>query len=160
MFWNINLLVKFRKWFASFVFISRIWRCQRRNRNLKMPKEKSEFEDAKGEIRIWRCQRRNQNWNQKNRQYNGQEKRTKRQTTIYTPLHRKLKMEQHESHCKPVVNSDVPEGWAAPPPTSDTRRVTLVTSPVIIHEWGQDRNVFKINGIIRGHLGHRYSVTV
>jgi len=35
----------------------------------------------------------------KNRQHNGQKKeKTKKQTTIYKTLHRKLKIEQHEPH--------------------------------------------------------------
>ena len=34
----------------------------------------------------------------KDRQHNGQRKRTKEQTTIYKTLHRKLKIEQHEPH--------------------------------------------------------------
>jgi len=29
---------------------------------------------------------------------------------IYKTLHRKLKIEQHESHHKPGMNSDAPEG--------------------------------------------------
>ena len=31
--------------------------------------------------------------------------------------------------------------------TSDTRRVNLVTNPVISHEWGKDREVFTTSGI-------------
>ena len=30
--------------------------------------------------------------------------------------------------------------------TSDTRRVNLVTNPVISHEWGKDREVFTTSG--------------
>jgi len=37
-------------------------------------------------------------------------KRTKGQTTIYKTLHRKLKIEQHEPHKKPGVNSAPHEG--------------------------------------------------
>jgi len=32
------------------------------------------------------------------------------QTTIYKILHRKLKIEQHESHLQPWVNPGAPEG--------------------------------------------------
>ena len=45
------------------------------------------FEDTKGVIRICKS---------KDRQHNGQKK--KGQTTIYKTLHKKLKIEQHESH--------------------------------------------------------------
>jgi hypothetical protein len=40
--------------------------------------------------------------------------------------------------------------------TSDTRRVNLVTNPVISHECRMDREVEHI----RSHLRHRYSITV
>ena len=36
----------------------------------------------------------------------------KRETTIYKALHRKLKIELHESNLKPVVNSGTLEGLA------------------------------------------------
>jgi DNA-dependent RNA polymerase auxiliary subunit epsilon len=39
-----------------------------------------------------------------------EEKRTKGQTIIYKILHRKLKIEQHESHYKPGVNPGDQEG--------------------------------------------------
>jgi hypothetical protein len=44
--------------------------------------------------------------------------------------------------------------------TSCTRRVNLVTHPVISHKWGKDREVFRQVERIRGHLWHIYSVTV
>jgi hypothetical protein len=40
--------------------------------------------------------------------------------------------------------------------TSDICRVTLVTNPMISHEWGKNRKVEHICG----HLWHRYFVTV
>jgi hypothetical protein len=40
--------------------------------------------------------------------------------------------------------------------TSGTRRVNLVTNPVISREWGKDREVEHI----RGHLWQRYSIAV
>jgi len=43
-------------------------------------------------------------------------KRKKGQTTIYKTLHIKLKIEQHEPHKKPFVNSGAPEGLAVPAP--------------------------------------------
>ena len=41
-------------------------------------------------------------------------KRTKGQTTIYKTLHKKLKIDQHEPHQKPGMNSSAPEGQAVP----------------------------------------------
>ena len=41
--------------------------------------------------------------------------------------------------------------------TSDTRRFTLVTNPVISHEWGKDRIVITTNGTYPGSF--EYSVT-
>ena len=43
--------------------------------------------------------------------------------------------------------------------TSDTRRVNLITNPVISREWGKDREVLTTMEHIRGHLWHRYSKT-
>ena len=72
-------------------------------------------------------------------------KRTKGQTAIYKTLHRKLK--QCESHqkiggqlweCSERVNRSCS--------TSGTRRVTLVTNPMISHERGTDREVFAPSG--------------
>jgi hypothetical protein len=44
--------------------------------------------------------------------------------------------------------------------TSDTRCVNLVTNPVISREWGKDRKCLRQVEHIRGHLWHRYSITV
>jgi hypothetical protein len=41
-------------------------------------------------------------------------KRTKRQTTIYKTLHRKLKIKQYKAHYKQGVNSGAPEWLAVP----------------------------------------------
>jgi hypothetical protein len=38
------------------------------------------------------------------------EKDTEGQTMIYKTLHRKLKIEQHEPHWKPMMDSGAPEG--------------------------------------------------
>ena len=45
--------------------------------------------------------------NSKDRQYNGQKKKDK-WTMIYITLHRNIKIEQHEPHSKPDVNSGPP----------------------------------------------------
>jgi len=39
----------------------------------------------------------------------GKRKRTKGQTAIYKTLHRQLKIEQHEPHGKPGMNSRAPK---------------------------------------------------
>jgi len=64
------------------------------------------FEDTKGVIRSCKL---------KDRQHNDQTKtKIKRQTTIYKILHRKIKIEQHESQQQSVVNSCTLEGKAVP----------------------------------------------
>ena len=55
----------------------------------EFPKMRKVFEDTKGVIKSRKY---------KDRHYNGQKKRTTGQTMIYKTLHRKLKIEQHESH--------------------------------------------------------------
>ena len=77
---------------------------------------KEEFEDTKGVIRI--------RISKKNRQHNGQKKKYKRTNNDLQNIHIKLKIEQHEPHKKPEVNSGAPEGLAVP--------ATLVTPVVII----------------------------
>jgi len=51
-------------------------------------KRKEKFEDTKGVLRFRKSE--------KDRQHNGQKKKSKWTTTIYKTLHRKLKIEQHE----------------------------------------------------------------
>jgi len=46
----------------------------------------------------------------KGRQHNDQKKKDKRPKKIYKTFHRKLKIEQHEPHYKPGMNSGSPEG--------------------------------------------------
>ena len=46
----------------------------------------------------------------KDRQYNSQKIRTKRQTTIYKKIHSKTKDRATRIHLKPGVNSGAPEG--------------------------------------------------
>jgi hypothetical protein len=65
-------------------------------------------------------------------------------TMKYKTQHRKLKSEQHEPNynrsglrCSGKVNSSCS--------TSDTRHITIVTYPVIIHEWGKDRIAITAN---------------
>jgi hypothetical protein len=84
----------------------------------------------------------------------------KGQTMIYISLHRKHKIEQHEFHYKPDVNSGGPKKERSFCFTSDTSRVTLVTKPVIRYEWGKDRLWLRQTEHIHGHFWRIYSVTV
>jgi hypothetical protein len=70
-----------------------------------------QFEDTKGVIRTRKSN--------KGRRYNG-----KGQTLIYKTLHRKLRIEQHETHKNPGKTCSI----------CDIRRVTLVTNQVTSHE--------------------------
>ena len=70
-----------------------------------------QFEDTKGGIRIRKSN--------KGRRCNG-----KGQTLIYKTLHRKLRIEQHETQKKPGKTCSI----------CDIRRVTLVTNQVTSHE--------------------------
>jgi hypothetical protein len=99
-----------------------------------------EFEDTKGVIRIPKS---------KNRQHNGQKKQYKKTNSDLQNIHIKLKIE-YELKCSGRVSSS----WS----TSGTRRVNLVTNPVISHEWGKDREVFTRSGTY--HLWYRYSIAV
>jgi hypothetical protein len=46
------------------------------------------------------------------------------------------------------------------PLASRTGHVNLVTYPLICHKWGKDREVVRQVEHTRGHLRHRYSITV
>jgi hypothetical protein len=96
-----------------------------------------EFEDTKGIIRIRKSKR--------NRRYNVQKKKYKRTNNDLQNIHKKLKIEKHEQlktwgelRCSRKVGSSCS--------TSDSRRVNLVTNPVISYEWGKDREVFTTSG--------------
>ena len=53
----------------------------------------------------------------------------------------------------PTNTGNVSSSWS----TSETRRVNLVTNPVINHERGKDREVEPIVGV---HLWHRYAIAI
>ena len=63
---------------------------------------KEEFEGTKRVIRICKSK--------KNRQHNGQKEKDKRTNNNLQNIHIKLKIEKHEAHYKPGVNSCAPEG--------------------------------------------------
>jgi hypothetical protein len=81
----------------------------------------------------------------KNRQHNGQEKiqKDKQRSTKHTHktkdrVTRAPLKTGGEFKCSGRINSSCP--------TSGTRRVNIVTHPVISHEWGKDREVFMTKG--------------
>ena len=97
---------------------------------------KEVFEETKGVIRIRKST---------DKQRNGQRETTKGQTTIYknyTESKRSNNTDptknRGELRCSGRINSS----WS----TSGTRRVALVTNPVISHEWGNDREVLTTSG--------------
>ena len=102
----------------------------------------------KWERRVWRYQRGNQiirnRISKKNRQHNGQKKKYKQRSTKHTHkakdrVTRTPLKTGGELRCSGRVNSSCS--------ASDTRRVNLVTNPVISHERGKDREVFTRSGI-------------
>jgi hypothetical protein len=98
-------------------------------------------EDTKGVIRIRKS---------KNGQYNGQKKKNKQWSTKHT---HKTKDRVTRTPLKPGVNSFKCSGRVSSScSTSGTRRVNLVTNPVISHEWGKDREMFTTSEHIHGHL--------
>lgn len=50
----------------------------------------------------------------------------------------KIKNRATLTSLKTGMNSGAQEGWEVPVPTCGTRRVALVTNPVVNHEWGND----------------------
>ena len=88
-------------------------------KNLKIPKGESEPVNGRTDNTIT-------NW-----------KRTKGQTTIHKATQWKLKIEWHEPHSETVSSSCSISG---------THRVTLVTIPIISHEWGRHIKVFATSG--------------
>jgi hypothetical protein len=89
-----------------------------------------EFEDTKGVIRI-----------RKDRQHNGQQKKRQRTNNHLQTLHRKLKIEQQESHLKPGVNS----GAFSISPNDQVLRQKSSTfiSALVIYIWNAWYTVFE-----------------
>jgi hypothetical protein len=107
-----------------------------------------EFEDTKGVIGI--------RISKKNRQHNSQKKKDKQRSTKHTHKSKDrvtrtpLKTEG-ELRCSRRVSSSSSN--------SGTRRVNLVTNPVISHEWGKDREVLTTSETYPWSCD-RYSITV
>jgi hypothetical protein len=97
--------------------------------------------------RVWRYQRGNQNpyieerqttqW-LKEKEQKDKQRSTKHATNIKDRVTRNPLKSRGELVCSGRVSSSCS--------TSGTRRVNLVTNPVISHEWGQDREVFTTSG--------------
>jgi hypothetical protein len=97
-------------------------------------------EDTKEVIRIRKSK--------KDRQHNGQKKKDKKTNNDLQNKHIQLMIQLKnntnlvktgdELRCSGRVGSSCT--------TSGTRRVNLVTNPVISHEWGKDREVFTTSG--------------
>ena len=68
----------------------------------------------------------------------------KGQTLRYKVIQSKLKIDQHETHWKPGVNSGAPGRYTVPAP-----HITLVTNLVISHQRGKDRIAITTNGTYR-----------
>ena len=90
----------------------------------------------------------------KNRQHNGQKKEDKRTNDSLQYTTQKTKDWPTWTSLTTGVNSWVSSSCS----TCGTRRVTLVTNLVISHEWEQ-MWLWQTEHF-RGHLWHRYSVTV
>jgi len=71
-------------------------------------------------------------------------KRTKWQTIIYKILHRKLKIERYELYKNRWWTRILRKGSSSG--STCVTRVTLLTNPVVCHEWGKDRIVITVNG--------------
>ena len=93
--------------------------------------------------RAWRYQRGNHNpYISKNRQHNGQKKRYKRTNNDLENIMLKTKDQATQTPLKTGGELMCSGRVSSSCFTSGTRRVNLVTSLVISHEWGKDREVF------------------
>jgi hypothetical protein len=110
--------------------------------------------------RVWRHQRCNQNRISKNRHHNDEKKKCKRKNNDLQSIYIKRKVELTGVHIATGVNSrcyrKVCRSWS----TIDTRRVNIVTNPIISREWVKDREVLTISETYRLSLWHRYPLVV
>jgi hypothetical protein len=105
------------------------------------------FEDTKGVIRIHKSK--------KDRQHNGQKKKDNQRSTWHTHrakdrVTRTPLKTGGRLRCSRKISSSCSPG--------DTRRVTLVTNPMISHERGKTGKCLQQVEHIHGHLWHRCSV--
>ena len=96
-----------------------------------------ELEDTKWVIRI--------RISKKNRQHNGQKKKIKGQKTISKYTY-KTNNRVARTPLRPEVELRCSGRVSNSCSTSGTRRVNLVTNPVISREWGKDKEVFTTSG--------------
>ena len=110
--------------------------------------------------RVWRHQRCNQNRISKNGHHNDEKKKWKRKNNDLQSIYIKRKVELTGVHITIGVNSGcyrkVCRSWS----TSDTRRVNIVTNPIISREWVKDHEVLTISETYRLSLWHRYPLVV
>ena len=96
------------------------------------------FEDIKGVIRIRKSK--------KYRQHNGQKKKDNRTNNDLQNITHNTK----DQVTRTPLNTGCEHMWfgliTSSCSTSGTRRVTLVTNPVISHEWRKSREVFTTSG--------------
>ena len=96
-----------------------------------------EFKDIKGVIRICKP---------KVRQHDDQRKTDKRTNNYLQNTTQKIKNREKRTPQKTGDEFRCSGKLGSSCYTSDTCRVTLVTNPVISHEWGKDQGVFMTSG--------------
>ena len=106
--------------------------------------------------RIWRYQRGNQKRkSKKNRQHNGQ--KDKQRSTKHT---HKAKDRVTRTSLNTGGELGCSVRGRSSRSSSGSRRVNLVTNPVLSHEWGGERECLRQVEHIRRHLWHRYYIAV
>ena len=98
-----------------------------------------EFEDTKGVIRIRKSKKDRQHNDKKKKVLTDKQRSTKHTYKTKDQLARTPLKTGGQLKCSWRVSSSCS--------TVDTRRVNLVTNPVISHEWGKDREVLTTSGI-------------
>ena len=97
-----------------------------------------EFEDTKGAIII--------RISKKNREHNGQKKKVKRSNNNLQNITHNIKDRVSRSPLKTGGELMCSGRVGSSCSTNGTRRVNLITNPVICREWGKDREVFTTSG--------------
>jgi hypothetical protein len=93
-------------------------------------------------------------------QHNGEKKKVQKEKTIidktYIWSKRSSNMSPTKDRGELRCSRRVCRSWSI----SGTRRVNIVTNPIISREWVKDRAVLTISGTYRCSLWHRYYITV
>ena len=111
---------------------------------------------------VWRYQRGIRiRKSKKNRQHNGEKEKDKRDKQRSTKQTHKTKDRVTRTPLKTGGELRCFGRVSSSYYISDSRRVNLVTNPLISHEWRKDREVLTTSGTyIRGHLRHIYSIAI